>query len=137
MPKLPRTVDYLVAPRCHALMPAAVSVAAKLREGGASVNMVQKIRKVKNLFNFADRIGAQKIVFVAEDEWDQGKVRIKNLRDSKEKNDDKGYDVAINDLTALARGDNVSDSTNESASNSEARLSDESIRKYLLEGASI
>ena len=52
-----------------------------------------------NTFDYANRVGARYIVFVAPSEWEQGKVRIKDLRLGEETEEsEKQLDVALEDL---------------------------------------
>jgi histidyl-tRNA synthetase len=54
---------------------------------------------VANTFDYANRVGARYIVFVAPIEWAQGKVRVKDLRLGEEcAEEDKQLDVAVADL---------------------------------------
>ncbi|KAF4756007.1 hypothetical protein FOZ62_017632, partial [Perkinsus olseni] len=51
------------------------------RSGGATVDMMLEAgKRVDKQFRYADRVGADKIAFVAPSEWEAGKVRIKDLR---------------------------------------------------------
>lgn len=102
LPVLPRTVDFVVAAFNQDMLANACAVAAKLREGGASVDMLQEPKKkVAKAFDYADRAGATYIAFVAPDEWSQGCVRIKDLRNNTDHDSDaKGVDIAIDRLSS-------------------------------------
>jgi len=81
MPELPAKVDYVVAGYKLDMMGKAMAVARKLRLAGKTVDIYTKAaKKVGQAFNHADRIGAQRVAFVAPDEWEKGLVRIKDLR---------------------------------------------------------
>merc|ERR1740139_1830496 len=59
----------------------ALSVARRLRLAGARVDVFpEPAKKVGKAFNYADRAGAVRMAFVAPGEWEQGLVRIKDLR---------------------------------------------------------
>lgn len=77
-----------------------MAVAAKIRAGGAKVDLMQEVtKKVAKAFNYADRVGAHRIAFVAPDEYSKGLVRIKDLRLSQDLPDDqKQKDVPIAEL---------------------------------------
>lgn len=100
LPVLPATVDYVVAGFNESMMGKALSVAKKLRDAGKTVDVYpDSAKKVKKAFSYADRVGAERIAFVAPGEWDQGMVRIKDLRISQDAPDEeKQKDVPIDDL---------------------------------------
>merc|ERR1711879_358919 len=80
----------------------AYSVARQLRLAGKTVDIfTEPAKKVAKAFNFADRVGAARIAFVAPSEWEKGMVRIKDLRNfSADTPDDvKQKDVPFNDLS--------------------------------------
>jgi histidyl-tRNA synthetase len=58
-------------------------------------------RKPAWVFGYADRVGANKIVFVAPDEVSEGMVRVKDLRAAKDSKDDKGFNVKMDELHTL------------------------------------
>lgn len=81
VPNLPATVDYVVAAYNQEMAGKALNVARRLRLGGAKVDVFpEPAKKVAKAFNYADRVGAVRIAFVAPGEWEQGLVRIKDLR---------------------------------------------------------
>merc|ERR1712110_113108 len=81
VPDLPPYVDFVVAAFNKEYMGKALQVSQKLRLAGKSVNVyTDPARKVAKAFDFANRVGAQRIAFVAPDEWERGCVRIKDLR---------------------------------------------------------
>ncbi|KAG8468769.1 hypothetical protein KFE25_007287 [Diacronema lutheri] len=81
MPQLPHTVQFVVVPFDEAMRAPALAVAARLRSAGYSVDtLLEPTKKVKAAFSYADRVGGQRVVFVAPDEWQRGCVRIKDLR---------------------------------------------------------
>eukprot|EP00441_Pelagodinium_beii_P042798 CAMPEP_0197633264 /NCGR_PEP_ID=MMETSP1338-20131121/9666_1 /TAXON_ID=43686 ORGANISM="Pelagodinium beii, Strain RCC1491" /NCGR_SAMPLE_ID=MMETSP1338 /ASSEMBLY_ACC=CAM_ASM_000754 /LENGTH=105 /DNA_ID=CAMNT_0043204887 /DNA_START=16 /DNA_END=329 /DNA_ORIENTATION=- len=80
-PSLPATVDFVVAAYNADMQGKAMNVARRLRLAGKSVDVYPEVaRKVKKAFRYADKVGAAKIAFVAPDEWENGLVRIKDLR---------------------------------------------------------
>ena len=60
----------------------AVEVASTLRQSGQSVDLILEEKKTKWVFKHTDRIGAKYCVIVAPDEYQNGKVSIKNLETS-------------------------------------------------------
>lgn len=100
-PDLPETVDFVVAPFNHDFMERAMHVARQLRLVGKSVDLLpEPAKKVAKAFNYADRVGAARIAFVAPGEWERGTVMIKDLRSfGKDVLDDqKQKEVPLNDL---------------------------------------
>lgn len=100
LPALSASVDYVVAAYSTEMMGKAMSVARQLRLAGKTVDVYpDSAKKVKKAFKYADRIGAVRIAFVAPSEWEQGLVRIKDLRVAEETPDDeKQRDVPFADL---------------------------------------
>jgi len=81
IPSFPARVDFVVAAYSLDMMGQAMSVARRLRQAGKSVDVyTDAAKKVAKAFNYADRVGATKIAFVAPDEWAKGLVRVKDLR---------------------------------------------------------
>jgi histidyl-tRNA synthetase len=101
-PELPQTVDFVVAAFSADYMGKALSVARQLRLAGKSVDIfTEPGKKLAKAYNYADRIGARKLALVAPNEWDQGLVRVKDLRTEDSSNvsaDDKQKDVPFADL---------------------------------------
>jgi len=83
LPPLPPIIDDLIICFDESLRIAGCKVANKLRAAGRRVDLqlIPK-KKVSWCFEYADRIGATRAVFVAPDEWSKGLVRIKNLRET-------------------------------------------------------
>eukprot|EP00927_Polykrikos_kofoidii_P035307 TRINITY_DN298_c0_g1_i2.p1 TRINITY_DN298_c0_g1~~TRINITY_DN298_c0_g1_i2.p1 ORF type:complete len:635 (-),score=115.35 TRINITY_DN298_c0_g1_i2:105-1820(-) len=101
VPSLPMTVDYLVCAYSKDMEGKAMSVARRLRLAGKSVDVFPgAAKKVGKAFSYADRCGAVRVAFVAPGEWEQGLVRIKDLRnfDQNTSEDDKQRDVPLDDL---------------------------------------
>lgn len=99
-PDLPSEVDFVVAAFSLDMMGKAYSVARQLRLAGKTVDVyTEAAKKVGKAFNHADRVGAKRIAFVAPSEWEQGLVRIKDLRMGEGVTDDvKQKDVPFTDL---------------------------------------
>lgn len=84
-PALPQRTDFVVVPYDAGMRGPALRVARELRRGGYSCDMLlEPTKKVKNAFSYADRIGGERVVFVAPDEWQRGCVRVKDLRSGDE-----------------------------------------------------
>lgn len=101
LPDLPPQVDIMVVPFDESLRPAACQVAAKLRSLGKRVELqlIPK-KKIGWCYELADRIGADQLCFVAPDEWNAGKVRIKNLR-LPEDAPNKQFDIEFDKLDTI------------------------------------
>ncbi|OUS45890.1 hypothetical protein BE221DRAFT_168897 [Ostreococcus tauri] len=82
----------LVFPLSESLRPAAMRVAASLRESGRTVDLVLEDKKAKWAFKQAERIGAERVILLGEKEWEAGNVRVKDLATREE------VDVKIDDL---------------------------------------
>lgn len=101
VPDLPQVVDYLVAAFNADMMGKALNVARRLRVAGHKVDVfTEPAKKVGKAFNYADRAGAVRVAFVAPGEWEQGLVRIKDLRNFGQDatDDQKQKDVPLDDL---------------------------------------
>jgi len=106
VPVLPHTIDYLVAPYNQDMAGKALSVARRLRLAGKRVDVFpDPAKKVARAFNYADRVGAVRVAFVAPGEWDQGLVRIKDMRNFGQDAPDsvKQKDVPLDDLANVDR----------------------------------
>jgi len=101
IPEFPATVDFVVAAYSPDLMGKAMNIARRLRQAGKTVDIHSDPgKKVAKAFNYADRVGAKKVAFVAPDGLARGVVRIKDLRSfTQDDSDDvKQKDVPIEDL---------------------------------------
>ena len=92
LPELSTGVSDVVFGMGTELRGAAMQVAAKLRSGGRTVDLVLEDKKMKWVFKHAERCGATRLVMVMPDEWAEGKVRIKDLDTGEEST------VAMEDL---------------------------------------
>jgi histidyl-tRNA synthetase len=72
----------------------------KTKDSSSSTSSSNRKKKVAQTFDYANRIGARYVVFVAPSEWENGCVRIKDLRAEEYAEDDadKQVDVKIEDL---------------------------------------
>ena len=84
IPNLPSGNEDIVIPLDKGLRPAAMTVASRLRASGRSVDLVLDDKRMKWAFRHAERTGAQRLVMVMPEEWQAGKVRIKNLETGEE-----------------------------------------------------
>ena len=84
IPRLSTGNEDIVIPLDKNLRHAAMEVASKLRASGRSVDLVLDDKKMKWAFRHAERTGAQRLVMVMPEEWNEGKVRIKNLQTGEE-----------------------------------------------------
>lgn len=58
-------------------------------------------KKVAKAFSYADRVQGKRVLFVAPDEWMNGKVRMKDLRKEDEKEVDLPFDRLVSALADL------------------------------------
>ncbi len=79
LPDLPPTLDAVVFPMREDVRHYATEVAARLRRGGSSVDLLLDPKKMKWAFKHAARRGARKLVIVGPDDQAAGTVRIKDL----------------------------------------------------------
>ena len=100
LPSLPKSVDFVVAAFNENMQGAAMRATHLMREGGANVDLLlEPKKKVANTFDYANRVGARFIAFVAPSEWERGEVRIKDLRLGEDVPDEeKQLDVKVEDL---------------------------------------
>jgi len=81
VPDLGSGLDYVVCAYSPELYGTASKIAADLRKCGKSVDLMPTPKKkVANSFKHADVAGAQRMVFVAPSEIENGVVRVKDLR---------------------------------------------------------
>lgn len=84
VPELIADIDDVVISLSPELRNAAMSVASSLRNTGRSVDLVLEEKRLKWAFKHAERSGAERLVMVMPDEWEEGKVKIKNLESGEE-----------------------------------------------------
>ena len=84
IPHLPSGNEDIVIPLDKGMRPAAMAVASRLRASGRAVDLVLDDKRMKWAFRHAERTGAQRLVMVMPEEWQAGKVRIKNLETGEE-----------------------------------------------------
>jgi len=74
-----RNVDYVVAAYKPTMYGAAARVAAMLRESGRTVDLYPLDKKPRWVFDYANKVGAVRVAYVAPNEWDKGCVRFKDM----------------------------------------------------------
>ena len=80
LPDIGPSVDVVVAPFSPAMQGPAAAVANKLRLGAKlSVDVALSACKARKAFDLANRQGARLVAFVAPDEWNCDKVRVKDM----------------------------------------------------------
>ena len=75
-------------------------VAQLLRSAGWSVHVLLTVKKPSKVFDFANKIGARRVAYVAPNEWAANKVRVKDLRDAKG-DAARGEDVLLEHLSLM------------------------------------
>lgn len=109
LPKLAHTVQDVVIPFDESMRGAAFKVLGLLRASGRTADIVLDKKKVAQSFNFADRVGATRAVLIAPDEWKDGKVQVKMLREGAGKTDnqdtgERGSALTLAELVATCGG---------------------------------
>uniref|UniRef100_A0A7S3JY57 histidine--tRNA ligase n=1 Tax=Aureoumbra lagunensis TaxID=44058 RepID=A0A7S3JY57_9STRA len=80
LPSFAPTIDFFVAPFQKNDIPNAFFIASQLRSAGFSVHLaLGASKKARQAFDLANRYGAKMVAFVAPDEWQNNKVRIKHM----------------------------------------------------------
>eukprot|EP00967_Tisochrysis_lutea_P080401 scaffold110413_cov28-Tisochrysis_lutea.AAC.3 len=101
LPNLEPEVDFVVCPYNAEMRLHAVRVTAALRQAGYAVDVLLANKRADKAFNYADRVCGRRMVFVAPDEWDNGSVRMKDLRlerTAEEKLADRGIELKVDTL---------------------------------------
>ena len=84
LPELLSGVEDVVIALDSDLRNIAVKVASVLRASDRLVDLVLEDKKMKWAFKHAERIGANRLVLVAPEEWARQKIKIKNLESGEE-----------------------------------------------------
>lgn len=92
LPDFSRRVTYCIGAYNDDLYRESLSVAKRLRDRGVKVDLCTKTT-LKQIFAYADKIGAKKLILLTPDEWNQNCVILKNLRDGTDQKT-----VEVNDL---------------------------------------
>lgn len=72
-------MDVCVVPRVEALRGEAMTITKMLRDADLRTDLyIGNVRKLGNCFKYADKINAKFVVLVAEGEWADGKVKVKD-----------------------------------------------------------
>ena len=61
-----------------------MQVAGALRTSGRSVDLVLEDKKIKWAIKHADKIGAERLVLLAPEEWSRKKIKIRDLKTGEE-----------------------------------------------------
>lgn len=98
LPELPAEVDDIVVAFDEDLRDAATEIATKLRCRGrrTEIQLIPK-RKLAQSYSYADRIGADRCILVAPDEYAKGLVKIKSLKLAQDA-EKKEIEIPIADL---------------------------------------
>lgn len=92
LPEARHEVQDVVMCMDGALRAVACKAAARLRAAGRRVDVVLEERKMKWAFKHSERLGAERLVLVGQQEWEKGCVRVKRLAAREEE------DVPLDDL---------------------------------------
>jgi len=81
LPDASSEIAFVVAAYDKTMLPNAIKTASILRAAGVAVDLcLEAKQKVGKAFDYANRVGAEFMVFVAPDEWERGCVCFKSLR---------------------------------------------------------
>lgn len=83
LPDLKKKIDYYVAPVSEEMDKQAVNIAQKLR-GKCNVEVELTNRSLKKQMDYANNLGAEKVVIVGEKDLKEDKVTVKNMSTGKE-----------------------------------------------------
>ena len=84
LPQLLSGVEDVVIALDPELKNVAVKVASVLRDSDRLVDLVLENKKMKWAFKHAERVGANRIILVAPEEWKRQKIKIKDLQSGEE-----------------------------------------------------
>ena len=84
LPELGSEVEDVVFGMGTELRGAAMQVAGALRTSGRSVDLVLEDKKIKWAIKHADKIGAERLVLLAPEEWSRKKIKIRDLKTGEE-----------------------------------------------------
>lgn len=80
LPQLLSGVEDIVIALDPELKNVAVKVASVLRDSDRLVDLVLENKKIKWAFKHAERVGANRIIIVAPEEWTRQKIKVKDLQ---------------------------------------------------------
>jgi len=95
----PPAVDLYLASMGDAAVKACFAIAARLREGGASVEFDTVGRGLKAQMKYADKIGAKSVIVIGDNEIASGKAKLKDMATGNEEEialDDNLYPLLFN-----------------------------------------
>ena len=84
LPQLLSGVEDIVIALDPKLKNVAVKVASVLRDSDRLVDLVLENKKIKWAFKHAERVGANRIIIVAPEEWNRQKIKVKDLQSGEE-----------------------------------------------------
>jgi histidyl-tRNA synthetase len=98
LPSFAPKIDDIILAFNEELRPVANRLAMSLRLQGRAVEIVLgEGKKLKWAYSYADRLGADRVMLIAPDEWKEGKIRVKDMKKQTDK-DENQYDVLYDDL---------------------------------------
>jgi histidyl-tRNA synthetase len=101
LPSLTQEIDDIVIPFDESMRPHAIGILKKLRAKGRSCDIVLDKKKPAQAFSYADRIGADRAILVAPDEWAKGQVTVKHLKKEESpsaERSDRGEQISVDAL---------------------------------------
>ena len=82
LPVFPNETQYLIVPFDESLFHIAAQVSQKLREGNVNTELYTKRGRIGRAYDYADRKGIDNVILIAPDEWANGDVIVKKLRET-------------------------------------------------------
>ncbi|CAH6421348.1 Histidyl-tRNA synthetase [uncultured virus] len=86
LPRFDENIEFCIISYNDEMFPHAINITNRLRDHNKKVNLYMKTdKKIKLAFSYADRIGANKVIFVAPNEIKDNKMVLKDLRNTEDK----------------------------------------------------
>jgi histidyl-tRNA synthetase len=103
-------IDDLVIPFNDSMRPDACRIVSQLRDAGRIADVYMgNTKKPASAFSYADRVGADRAIFIAPDEWAKDCVNIKYLRLG-DRDSQKQYTVPVSEILTFVPPDEESNS---------------------------
>ena len=102
--------DVLILPMTEDLAPA-ISLATQLREAGIRTQIHSEQKKFKQKMSYADKIGVPYVIFLGEDEINQGVAAVKDMRTGEQVklSSTEAVSYILNGVTACNQGTPILD----------------------------
>jgi histidyl-tRNA synthetase len=99
LPNFAPRIDDVILAFSEDLRPVANELAMTLRMQGRAIEIVLgEGKKLKWAYSYADRLGADRVLLIAPDEWKERKIRVKDMKVGSKEQADNQYDVLYDDF---------------------------------------